>query len=96
VATASTTAPIPRFVAVTPPSDCAAVGDCNASYYPQLQVTATPLQATAVSGGKPVAAGNITIRDTRGGVLDWSASAHVFKRLGLGVVLRPFGIDNAL
>jgi hypothetical protein len=37
VATASTTAPIPRFVAVTPPSDCAAVGDCNASYYPHCR-----------------------------------------------------------
>jgi uncharacterized protein (TIGR03437 family) len=95
VATASTTAPIPRFVAVMPPSDCAAVGDCNASYYPQLQVTATPLQVTAVSGGKPVAAGNITIRDTRGGVLDWSASATYSKGAGWVSFSDPFGIDNA-
>jgi len=95
VATASTTAPIPRFVAVMPPSDCAAVGDCNASYYPQLQVTATPLQVTAVSGGKPVAAGNITIRDTRGGVLDWSASATYSNGAGWVSFSDPFGIDNA-
>jgi uncharacterized protein (TIGR03437 family) len=95
VATASTTAPIPRFVAVMPPSDCAAVGDCNASYYPQLQVTATPLQVTAVSGGKPVAAGNITIRDTRGGVLDWSASATYSNGAGWLSFSDPFGIDNA-
>ena len=95
VATASTTAPIPRFVAVMPPSDCAAVGDCNASYYPQLQVTATPFEATAVSGGKPVAAGNITIRDTRGGVLDWSASATYSNGAGWVSFSDPFGIDNA-
>ena len=95
VATASTTAPIPRFVAVTPPSDCAAVGDCNASYYPQLQVTATPLQVTAVSGGKKAAAGNITIRDTRGGVLDWSASATYSNGAGWVSFSEPFGIDDA-
>jgi uncharacterized protein (TIGR03437 family) len=95
VATASTTAPSPRFVAVTPPSDCAAVGDCNASYYPQLQATATPLQVTAVSGGKKAAAGNITIRDTRGGVLDWSASAMYSNGAGWVSFSEPFGIDNA-
>jgi uncharacterized protein (TIGR03437 family) len=96
VASASTTAPIPRFVAVTPPSDCAAVGDCNASYYPLLQVTATPLKATAVSGGKKVVAGNITINNTRGGELDWSASVTYTNGANWVSFTQPFGIDFAL
>jgi len=75
VTTATATDPIPRFAAVQPPSDCTADSDCNASYYPLLQVTAQPMQVTAVAGGKRVGAGNITIRNTRGGVMDWTASA---------------------
>jgi uncharacterized protein (TIGR03437 family) len=74
VASASTTAPVPRFVALTPPSDCAVIGDCSASYYPVLKATATALQATVVAGAKSVAVGNITINNTKGGALDWSAT----------------------
>jgi uncharacterized protein (TIGR03437 family) len=96
VASASTTAPIPRFVAITPPSDCGIVGDCNASYYPELQVTATPLKATAVAGGQKVAMGNLTIRDSRGGVLDWSAGATYTNGSGWVSFTDPFGIDNEL
>lgn len=95
VATASTTAPIPRFVAVTPPSDCTAEGDCNASYYAQLHVTTIkPLAATAVAGGQPVAAGTISISNTRGGVLDWSASATYTSGAGWVTFSQAFGIDN--
>jgi uncharacterized protein (TIGR03437 family) len=96
VPSASTTAPVPRFVAVTPPSDCTAVGDCNASYYPQLQASTTPLQATAVAGGPAVAVGNITIRDTGGGVLDWSASVTYTNGSGWLSFTEPFGVDGAL
>jgi|HubBroStandDraft_1064217.scaffolds.fasta_scaffold01942_5 uncharacterized protein (TIGR03437 family) len=95
VGSASTTAPIPRFVAVTPPSDCTAEGDCNASYYPQLQVTATPLQATVAAGGKLVGAGLITITDARGGVLDWSASVTYTSGAGWASFSQAFGVDNA-
>lgn len=96
VTTASTTAPIPRFVAVQPPSDCTADGDCNASYYPLLQVTATPLQATAVVGGPQAAAGTFTIRNTRGGVLDWTASITYTSGSGWASVSPSFGADDAL
>jgi uncharacterized protein (TIGR03437 family) len=96
VGSASTTAPVPRFVAVTPPSDCAAVGDCSANYYPKLQATATTLQATAVAGGPNFAVGNITIRNTGGGVLDWSASVTYASGAGWLTFTQPFGVDGAL
>jgi hypothetical protein len=97
VATASSTAPIPRFVAVTPPSDCTAEGDCNAAYYPQLQVaTVKPLAATAVAGGQPVATGTISIRNSRGGVLEWSASATYTNGAGWVTFSQSFGADDAV
>lgn len=71
---ASSAEPIPRFAAVQPPSDCGALGDCGASYYPLLQVNLQSLEATAVAGGKRVGAGNLVIKNTRGGVMDWSVS----------------------
>jgi uncharacterized protein (TIGR03437 family) len=72
ITSASTDAPVPRFAAVQPPSDCGAIGDCNASYYPLLSVKAQPMQVTAVAGGKRVGAGTIYISNLRGGVMDWS------------------------
>ncbi|MGA3044464.1 MAG: hypothetical protein ABSF54_27130, partial [Bryobacteraceae bacterium] len=97
VGSASTTAPIPRFVAVTPPSDCTAEGDCNASYYPQLQVTTIrPLAATAAAGGPQVAAGTIAIRNSRGGVLDWTASATYTNGAGWVTFSQSFGVDSTL
>jgi len=96
VTAASTTAPIPRFAAVMPPSDCSIDGDCNASYYPQLSVSSTALQATAVAGGHLKAVGNITISNTRGGVLDWSASATYNNGSGWISFTQSSGIDGAL
>jgi len=96
VASASTTAPIPRFVAVTPPSDCTAEGDCNASYYPLLQVTASPLVTTKVAGAPQSAAGVIQVRNARGGVLDWSASITYTTGSGWASVSPAFGTDSAV
>jgi uncharacterized protein (TIGR03437 family) len=96
IGSASTTAPIPRFAAVTPPSDCTAEGDCNAPYYPQLSVTSTPLQTTAVAGAFKKAVGNIYISNTKGGVLDWSASATYTNGSGWVSFTQSSGIDGAL
>ncbi|MFN7994188.1 MAG: hypothetical protein U0Q18_11325 [Bryobacteraceae bacterium] len=73
VYTASATAPIPRFASVQPPSDCSALGDCNASYMPNLEVNAQPVEVNAVVGGKVVTAGSFEIRNTSGGVMSWQA-----------------------
>ena len=96
VGTASTTAPIPRFVAVQPPSDCTTEGDCNAAYYPLLQVTAKPLQVSAVAGGPQEAAGTISVRNSRGGVLDWTASITYTNGSGWASVSPSFGADDVL
>ena len=95
VGTASTTAPVPRFVAVTPPSDCTVLGDCNASYLPQLQVsTIKPLTATVAAGGQTAGVGTILIADTRGGVLDWSASVTYTNGAGWVTFSQSFGAEG--
>lgn len=94
VTSASTTAPIPRFAPVTPPSDCNALGDCSASYFPLLQVSSPPLQATAVAGGRRVAEGWVTVRNMRGGVLEWSASITYANGAGWLVLDHYFGFGN--
>jgi uncharacterized protein (TIGR03437 family) len=96
VGSASTTAPVPRFVAVAPPSDCGVIGDCNATYFPKLQATAPSLQATVAAGSKLSAAGNITIRNTSGGLLDWSASVAYANGSGWASFSQALGIDNAI
>lgn len=50
VMTASTTAAVPRFVQTIAPDDCAIIGDCNASYFPHLSVSANSLNFTEPAG----------------------------------------------
>jgi uncharacterized protein (TIGR03437 family) len=95
VGTASTTAPIPRFAAVQPPSDCATLGDCTASYFPQLQATAQPLQVTAAAGGKRVVAGDIVVTNLRGGELYWTATVSYSSGADWLVLSQTSGIDDA-
>ena len=67
------TAPVPRFADVQPQSDCEALGDCDASYFPKLFVDSAPLIFTS-----PANAG-IQIKYVRvlnhgGGFLNWTAT----------------------
>lgn len=73
VATASTAAPVPRFVAATPPLDCNALGDCTAPYFPSLFVDASALSYTTTAGaGAEVQ--YVPVRNQGGGLLQWVAS----------------------
>ena len=74
VYTASPTAPIQRFAAVTPASDCALLGDCQASYFPHLSVDNTPIQLTEVNGTETGNLAYIPIQNTGGGILNWTDS----------------------
>jgi uncharacterized protein (TIGR03437 family) len=79
VATASTTAPIPRFTAVTPQSDCQMFGDCAVPVVavPKLLLEATTIQIVAVEAGGPMSSspGSFRIHNTGGGSMPWSISA---------------------
>src|SRR5579863_6650656 len=66
-------APIPRFADVVPPSDCSTLGDCNAAYFPHLEVDSPALNFSA-----PVSAflqtAYVRVHNTGGGVLNWTAT----------------------
>ena len=49
--TANSSAPVPRFIAVQPLSDCQSIGDCGASYFPSIAVFAQSIVFTAIQGG---------------------------------------------
>jgi uncharacterized protein (TIGR03437 family) len=51
VTTATMTDPIPRFVAVTPASDCTVHDDCTAFYFPQFTVSTNPITLMGSSLG---------------------------------------------
>jgi uncharacterized protein (TIGR03437 family) len=74
VYTASSTAPIQRFAAVTPASDCTVVGDCGASYFPQLSINNAPIQLSEANGIETGDLGYVPIQNAGGGILNWTAS----------------------
>ena len=65
--------PIPRFVDVTPPSDCSALGDCNAGYFPHLEVDSPALNFTAPENGFFQIA-YVRVHNNGGGLLNWTAT----------------------
>lgn len=73
-AAASPSAPIPRFAAVEPASDCPALGDCNSDYFPRLYVFAQPLLFAAIAGGTGFERGYIAVNNKGGGVMNWTAT----------------------
>ncbi len=78
---ASTSAPVPRYTYAAPPSDCAALGDCNASYFPKLSVNSPSLDFTAPAGSA-FQYRNIGVHNEGGGVLNWTIA--VTYRTGSG------------
>jgi uncharacterized protein (TIGR03437 family) len=74
VMTASATAPVPRFEAVIPPSDCSIVGDCQAGYFPKLSASTSGLSLMAASGALSNQ-GFIAVDNAAGGIMNWSAAA---------------------
>ncbi len=84
VTTASTSAPVPRFAAVAPASDCSAVGDCDASYFPKLSVLpGPPIALTAIAGGAMTGQpGYIPIQNSGGGILNWTATVNYLQGSG--------------
>ena len=72
VETASATEPLPRFAAVTPPSDCGVIGDCG-QVQGQLSVNTTPINVTEPSGGA-TSQSYFTVDNLGGGLMAWTAA----------------------
>jgi uncharacterized protein (TIGR03437 family) len=74
VASASMSAPVPRFISPTPPSDCGIVGDCQAGYFPKLSIDPMSIQLTAIDGGAMTSGpGYIPVENSGGGIMNWTA-----------------------
>ena len=94
VTTASASAPVPRFAGLEPPSDCAIVGDCGAPYFPKLSVLSLGMELTGIAGGDETGRpGYITIHNTGGGVLNWSASVAYTNGSGWLTLDNTSGMD---
>ncbi|MGA9628311.1 MAG: hypothetical protein WBQ65_27810 [Bryobacteraceae bacterium] len=84
VVSASMSAPVPRFAAVTPASDCALLNDCQAGYFPKLSIDPMSIQLTAVvvgamtgvttaGGAMTSPPGYIPVQNSGGGIMNWTA-----------------------
>jgi uncharacterized protein (TIGR03437 family) len=85
--------PIPRFVSLTPPSDCSIIGDCGAAYYPELYVNTTPINLTAPSNGN-TQTGYTEVNNRGGGHLEWTATVTYTSGSGWLQLYPDSGIDN--
>ncbi len=95
IATASSSAPVPRFAAVDPPQDCTVLGDCSAPFFPRLVVEATPpLEYTASAGGGHEV-GYVRIVNEGGGLLIWRVTITYQTGSGWLRVDRSEGFNNA-
>lgn len=73
LASASTSAPVPRFAAVAPPPDCPALNDCKSPYMPRLAVDAPLLEFTAAAGSI-YKVNYIGVENDGGGLLVWATT----------------------
>ncbi len=99
VTTASAIAPMPRFTAVAPQSDCQMFGDCAVPVVavPKLFLEATTIQMIAVEAGGPMSSspGSFRIHNTGGGSMGWSISAIYQRGTGWLVFDPPSGTNEA-
>jgi len=98
VETFSQTAPVPRYAEVTPQSDCATLGDCNAGYFPSLDVGLYANSAALtfnVAQNAQFQYRYIGVRNTGGGVMDWTVSISYQNGSGWLSVAPQSGTNNA-
>jgi uncharacterized protein (TIGR03437 family) len=86
--------PVPRFVNATPQSDCAALGDCDASYFPHLVVDAPALDFIS-----PVGGGNlfkyVRILNQGAGLMNWTATITYQNGSGWLIADPASGVNNS-
>jgi uncharacterized protein (TIGR03437 family) len=94
VGVADMTDPVPRFVAVTPPGDCTVLGDCNANYFPRLQLNTSQVTLAAPAGGTQVV-GYVPFYNVGGGTMAWTASISYQTSSGWLSINPTSGINNS-
>jgi len=87
-------APIPRFANVVPPSDCSALGDCNAFYFPHLEVDA-PVLSFAAPQNAFLQTQYVRVHNTGEGDLNWTATVTYQSGSDWLTVAPASGINNA-
>jgi uncharacterized protein (TIGR03437 family) len=94
VMTASTTAPVPRFLQTIAPNDCALVGDCSAVYFPHLAVDTNSLDFTQPAG---IATSQLLdIMNTGKGPMSWTSTIVYQNGSGSGwLTLTPSAWSSA-
>jgi len=73
VSIATQTDPIPRYLAVTPGTDCMAIGDCSANYFPTLSVSTTPIVFASPSLGTAQQT-SLPVGNSGGGLLGFTVA----------------------
>ena len=91
---ASTSAPVPRFQAVAPTSDCQSLGDCNSGIFPILSVNADPLSLSAFTTSGPQSR-FVRINNLGGSLLNWTAAITYQNGNGWLTIDPTSGLNNA-
>lgn len=86
--------PVPRFQAISPPSDCQALGDCNSGIFPKLSVETEGLVFNPFIGQFPQSR-FVRVRNDGGGLLNWAASIQYKSGSGWLSIDPPSGVGNA-
>ena len=94
VMTVSASDPIPRFLFLSAPPDCSLIGDCGASYQPNLFVDPALVQFTAVAGSS-FQAGYIRVNNQGGGLMRWTTTVTYRNGSGWLRVDPAEGVNNA-
>jgi uncharacterized protein (TIGR03437 family) len=87
-------APIPRFISTAPASDCTALGDCNAAYFPHLEVDSPALNFSAPQNAFLQTA-YVRVHNTGQGELNWTANVSYQSGTDWLTVDPSSGVNNA-
>jgi uncharacterized protein (TIGR03437 family) len=93
ITAAATPAPIPRFSPAAPGSDCSAINDCSADYFPKLLVVAPPIAFTGAVGSTP-ASQAVPVRNDGSGIMPWSATVAYANGANWLRLLPSSGVNN--
>jgi uncharacterized protein (TIGR03437 family) len=94
VTSATATDPVPRFLALTPPADCGVLGDCGATYFPQLSIQTASLQFPPYLGGSLNQTEYLPVTNAGAGLMYWTASVSYMNGAGWLSINPTSGLNN--